>query len=221
MTLVDFNRELGPELPLDDFDTIGGYVFDLFGKVPEKIEEISENGIVFRIKAIKGTIINRNNHSRCQTQASSKIHEPYLINGNRSLRRPHGAKRMCASPSSPKSRGKRISSSRGLKKRQKASERLGARHGHKCHLKREGEHRPHCGSRIFRHKIFPSHTRRPGEDNALLYLLELTERTSGFNGDGRQDVRSAGGRANGPCRRSRTVNLYPFFSRFISSGCTE
>jgi CBS domain containing-hemolysin-like protein len=59
MTLLDFNRELGLDLPLDDFDTIGGYVFDLFGKVPEKNEEISENGIVFRIKAIKGTIINR------------------------------------------------------------------------------------------------------------------------------------------------------------------
>jgi CBS domain containing-hemolysin-like protein len=59
MTLVDFNRELGLDLPLDDFDTIGGYVFDLFGKVPEKNEEISENGIAFRIKAIKGTIINR------------------------------------------------------------------------------------------------------------------------------------------------------------------
>ena len=59
MTLEDFNSELDLHLPVDDFDTIGGYVFDLFGKVPEQEEEITEDGITYKIKDIKGTVINR------------------------------------------------------------------------------------------------------------------------------------------------------------------
>ena len=59
MTLSDFNSELKLELPEDEFDTIGGYVFDLFGKIPAQNEEIRENGITYKIKAIKGTIVNR------------------------------------------------------------------------------------------------------------------------------------------------------------------
>ena len=59
MTLSDFNTELELELPEDEFDTIGGYVLDLFGKIPSQDEEIQENGISYKIKVIKGTIINR------------------------------------------------------------------------------------------------------------------------------------------------------------------
>jgi CBS domain containing-hemolysin-like protein len=59
MPLADFNSELALELPANDFDTIGGYVLDLFGKIPAKNEEIEENGIFYKIKDINGTIINR------------------------------------------------------------------------------------------------------------------------------------------------------------------
>lgn len=59
MTLDDFNAELDLELPADDFDTIGGYVFDLFGKIPVKNEEVEENNISYKIKSVQGTVINR------------------------------------------------------------------------------------------------------------------------------------------------------------------
>jgi len=59
MTLSDFNAELKLELPESEFDTIGGYVLDLFGKIPSQNEEIQANGISYKIKVIKGTIINR------------------------------------------------------------------------------------------------------------------------------------------------------------------
>jgi len=59
MTLSDFNAELRLGLPESEFDTIGGYVLDLFGKVPSQNEEIEANGISYKIKVIKGTVINR------------------------------------------------------------------------------------------------------------------------------------------------------------------
>ena len=59
MTLDDLNAELGLELPIEDFDTIGGYVFDLFGKIPVKNEEVVENKISYKIKSVSGTVINR------------------------------------------------------------------------------------------------------------------------------------------------------------------
>jgi magnesium and cobalt transporter len=59
MPITDFNEQLGLKLTQDGFDTIGGYVFDLFGKIPEKGETIREGNIQFTIKEISGTVINR------------------------------------------------------------------------------------------------------------------------------------------------------------------
>jgi len=59
MPLSEFNEKIGLSLSTDDFDTIGGYVFDLFGKIPDKDEETGIDNIVFKIKDIKGTVINR------------------------------------------------------------------------------------------------------------------------------------------------------------------
>ncbi len=59
MTITDFNNELNQKLPTDDFDTIGGFILDLFGRIPEKDETASYKNITFRIKDINGTIINR------------------------------------------------------------------------------------------------------------------------------------------------------------------
>ncbi len=59
MTLSDFNAETGASLPKDEFDTIGGYVFDLFGKIPKKNETVRTEDISFRIKDIKGTRLIR------------------------------------------------------------------------------------------------------------------------------------------------------------------
>ncbi|MCP4135945.1 MAG: HlyC/CorC family transporter [bacterium] len=59
LTISDFNNKTNLNLPLEDFDTIGGFVFDLFGKIPKKNEEITHKNIIFKIKDIKGTKINR------------------------------------------------------------------------------------------------------------------------------------------------------------------
>ncbi len=59
MPVADFNEQLGLAISQDGFDTVGGYVFDLFGKIPEKGETIRDGNIQFTIKEISGTIINR------------------------------------------------------------------------------------------------------------------------------------------------------------------
>jgi len=59
MALSDFNTETGARLPAGEFDTIGGYVLDLFGKIPGKNEPARSGEHSFRIKQIKGTRIIR------------------------------------------------------------------------------------------------------------------------------------------------------------------
>ncbi|HOP63352.1 MAG TPA: hemolysin family protein [Spirochaetota bacterium] len=59
MIISDFNRELNLNVSSDDFDTIGGFVFDLFGRIPEKDETVKYENITFRIKEISGTRIIR------------------------------------------------------------------------------------------------------------------------------------------------------------------
>lgn len=59
MLIADFNDELGLDIPTDDFDTIGGFVFDLFGRVPEKDEVVKYENVSFKIKEIEGTKIIR------------------------------------------------------------------------------------------------------------------------------------------------------------------
>jgi len=57
--IADFNEKLGLELSPKDFDTIGGYVFDLFGKIPEQGESVKDGEVQFTVKEINGTILNR------------------------------------------------------------------------------------------------------------------------------------------------------------------
>ena len=59
MAISDFNEETGMDLPADQFDTIGGLVFDAFGRIPKKNESADFHNCTFLVKDIKGTIINR------------------------------------------------------------------------------------------------------------------------------------------------------------------
>jgi CBS domain containing-hemolysin-like protein len=45
-------------LPVDDFDTLGGFVFDLFGKIPVKNEKITYKNYDFIIQEMDGHKIN-------------------------------------------------------------------------------------------------------------------------------------------------------------------
>jgi magnesium and cobalt transporter len=52
------NETLGLSLPAGEFDTLGGLVFDLFGKIPVKYEKMSRDGIDFIIQDMDGHKIN-------------------------------------------------------------------------------------------------------------------------------------------------------------------
>jgi len=52
------NEQLKIELPGEDFDTLGGFVFDLFGKIPVRYEKVSYRGIDFIIQNMEGHKIN-------------------------------------------------------------------------------------------------------------------------------------------------------------------
>jgi CBS domain containing-hemolysin-like protein len=58
VNLKDLAEETGLELPAEDFDTLGGFVFDLFGKIPVKYEKIVYQGTDFIIQDIEGHKIN-------------------------------------------------------------------------------------------------------------------------------------------------------------------
>ena len=59
--LYDLADETGLDLPVDDFDTLGGFVFDLFGKIPVKTEKVMyrDTGLIVqemdghKIKSVK------------------------------------------------------------------------------------------------------------------------------------------------------------------------
>jgi CBS domain containing-hemolysin-like protein len=52
--LEDLSKAIGVELPVEDFDTLGGFVFNLFGKIPVKYEKIVYNGHDFIIQDVDG-----------------------------------------------------------------------------------------------------------------------------------------------------------------------
>lgn len=52
--LDDINRETGLALPEDDFDTLGGYVFALFGKIPARYERANVGDLDFIVQDMDG-----------------------------------------------------------------------------------------------------------------------------------------------------------------------
>ena len=56
--LDDLNETIGSDFPNEDFDSLGGFVFDLFGKVPVKFEKASWNNFDFIVQDMEGHRIN-------------------------------------------------------------------------------------------------------------------------------------------------------------------
>jgi putative hemolysin len=54
LPLDEFNDTLGVSIPREDADTIGGHVFQLFGKLPKRGESVRAHGLTFTIEHIKG-----------------------------------------------------------------------------------------------------------------------------------------------------------------------
>ncbi len=59
VNLDDLNEEIESEFPNEEFDTLGGFVFDLFGKIPVKYEKESWNNYDFIIQDVEGHKVNQ------------------------------------------------------------------------------------------------------------------------------------------------------------------
>lgn len=57
-SLDDLNETIDSNFPVEDFDTLGGFVFDLFGKIPVKYEKHSWNNYDFIVQDMEGHRIN-------------------------------------------------------------------------------------------------------------------------------------------------------------------
>jgi CBS domain containing-hemolysin-like protein len=58
MNLEDLAQETGMELPSSSFDTLGGFVFDLFGKIPVRYEKVVYRHYDFIVQDMDGHKIN-------------------------------------------------------------------------------------------------------------------------------------------------------------------
>lgn len=59
MDIYDLNERFNLDLPTEDFQTIGGYVFGLVGREPEVGDEVEANGIDMKVESMDGHKIVR------------------------------------------------------------------------------------------------------------------------------------------------------------------
>jgi CBS domain containing-hemolysin-like protein len=55
----DFNEQFATSLPIEDYHTMGGYVFGVLGRAPEVGDEIEDDGLRFKVLEVEGTRIER------------------------------------------------------------------------------------------------------------------------------------------------------------------
>ena len=56
--LDDLNETLESKFPTEDFDTLGGFVLDLFGRIPVKYEKIEYENFDFIVQDMEGHRVN-------------------------------------------------------------------------------------------------------------------------------------------------------------------
>ncbi len=54
LNISDLNEELNLDLPTDDCDTVGGFVFSLLGKIPGRYEKVSYGNVEFVVQKLEG-----------------------------------------------------------------------------------------------------------------------------------------------------------------------
>jgi putative hemolysin len=55
----DFNEQFQRSLPIEDYHTVGGFVFGLLGRAPEQGDEVQYDGTRFKVLEIEGSRIER------------------------------------------------------------------------------------------------------------------------------------------------------------------
>ncbi|WP_296023749.1 MULTISPECIES: hemolysin family protein [unclassified Treponema] len=58
VNLEDLNENINSNFPTEDFDTLGGFVLDLFGRIPVKYEKINWGGFEFIVQDMEGHRVN-------------------------------------------------------------------------------------------------------------------------------------------------------------------
>jgi CBS domain containing-hemolysin-like protein len=58
VNLKDLNETIAADFPEEEFDTLGGFVFDLFGKIPVKYEKVAWNRYDFIVQDMEGHKVN-------------------------------------------------------------------------------------------------------------------------------------------------------------------
>jgi CBS domain containing-hemolysin-like protein len=55
----DFNEQFDRQLPIEDYHTVGGFVFGLLGRAPEEGDEVEADGCRFTVLEVEGSRIER------------------------------------------------------------------------------------------------------------------------------------------------------------------
>jgi putative hemolysin len=55
----DFNEQFDRRLPIEDYHTVGGFVFGLLGRAPEQADEVEADGCRFKVLEVEGSRIER------------------------------------------------------------------------------------------------------------------------------------------------------------------
>jgi CBS domain containing-hemolysin-like protein len=59
LSIEDAQRELGLQLPDEEFDTVGGFIYHLVGRVPQKNEIVNYQGHEFKVLSLEGNRIKK------------------------------------------------------------------------------------------------------------------------------------------------------------------
>jgi len=77
----DFNEQFGWSLPIEDYHTMGGYVFGLLGRAPELGDVVEDSGLRLTVVELEGTRIERLEIEFVPAAESSPGDEPRAAEG--------------------------------------------------------------------------------------------------------------------------------------------
>jgi CBS domain containing-hemolysin-like protein len=71
----DFNEQFERSLPIEDYHTVGGFVFGLLGRQPEQGDEVEGDGCRFKVLEVEGSRIERLEVELTEREAEPRLEE--------------------------------------------------------------------------------------------------------------------------------------------------
>jgi len=71
LSIADLNETLGTDLPEKEFETVGGYIYDLVGSVPEEGKILESSGLKFTVEKVVGQRIKTVKITKVKSEESS------------------------------------------------------------------------------------------------------------------------------------------------------